>query len=454
LSVVAIYIAQSVLGIALFFIFRHFSRVYRRNFLYSWALSWLLFAASVWLLAFITFQLDGKPSNYLPSLFATFGHLTFTYLQVFLLLTGVYEFITGVKLRANFYRGFIALILVLATLSTILFSTELTNANERYFLRIGLRNLIVALSFVIAGITIAIKVYRQSGVGYKILIASLILYGISQAYYFWVVIAYIVQWKVEFPSFFGITDLLLMASMGMGLIIWMLEDERERLNKTNRELDSFLYSTSHDLRAPIASILGLANLARLEMTEKKGLELVGMMEERVKKLDDVISDILNLSKSKNATVKMEMLSFDQLIDDVVADLKFAKNAHSIRLIYDRSPQNTIVSDAGLLKTVIGNLFSNSVKYHRIAQQDPFIKVLFRIQNKSVIIELEDNGQGIRAESVSRIFDMFYRASTESNGTGLGLYIVKEALNKLNGRIEVRSKVNVGTTFIITLPQIN
>jgi signal transduction histidine kinase len=291
-------------------------------------------------------------------------------------------------------------------------------------------------------------------VGYKILIASLILYGISQAYYFWVVIAYIVQWKVEFPSFFGITDLLLMASMGMGLIIWMLEDERERLNKTNRELDSFLYSTSHDLRAPIASILGLANLARLEMTEKKGLELVGMMEERVKKLDDVISDILNLSKSKNATVKMEMISFDQLIDDVVADLKFAKNAHSIRLIYDRSPQNTIVSDVGLLKTVIGNLFSNSVKYHRITQQDPFIKVLFRIQNKSVIIELEDNGQGIRAESVSRIFDMFYRASTESNGTGLGLYIVKEALNKLNGRIEVRSKVNVGTTFVITLPQIN
>ena len=454
MSVVAIYIAQSVLGIALFFIFRHFSRVYRRNFLYSWALSWLLFAASVCLLAFITFQLDGKPSNYLPSLFATFGHLTFTYLQVFLLLTGVYEFITGVKLRANFYRGCIALILVLATLSTILFSTELTNSNERYFLRIGLRNLIVALSFVIAGITIAIKVYRQSGVGYKILIASLILYGISQAYYFWVVIAYIVQWKVEFPSFFGITDLLLMASMGMGLIIWMLEDERERLNKTNRELDSFLYSTSHDLRAPIASILGLANLARLEMTEKKGLELVGMMEERVKKLDDVISDILNLSKSKNATVKMEMISFDQLIDDVVADLKFAKNAHSIRLIYDRSPQNTIVSDVGLLKTVIGNLFSNSVKYHRITQQDPFIKVLFRIQNKSVIIELEDNGQGIRAESVSRIFDMFYRASTESNGTGLGLYIVKEALNKLNGRIEVRSKVNVGTTFVITLPQIN
>ncbi len=454
MSVVAIYIAQSVLGIALFFIFRHFSRVYRRNFLYSWALSWLLFAASVCLLAFITFQLDGKPSNYLPSLFATFGHLTFTYLQVFLLLTGVYEFITGVKLRANFYRGCIALILVLATLSTILFSTELTNANERYFLRIGLRNLIVALSFVIAGITIALKVYRQSGVGYKILIASLILYGISQAYYFWVVIAYIVQWKVEFPSFFGITDLLLMASMGMGLIIWMLEDERERLNKTNRELDSFLYSTSHDLRAPIASILGLANLARLEMTEKKGLELVGMMEERVKKLDDVISDILNLSKSKNATVKMEMISFDQLIDDVVADLKFAKNAHSIRLIYDRSPQNTIVSDVGLLKTVIGNLFSNSVKYHRITQQDPFIKVLFRIQNKSVIIELEDNGQGIRAESVSRIFDMFYRASTESNGTGLGLYIVKEALNKLNGRIEVRSKVNVGTTFVITLPQIN
>jgi signal transduction histidine kinase len=452
--VVAIYIAQSVLGIALFFIFRHFSRVYRRNFLYSWALSWLLFAASVCLLAFITFQLDGKPSNYLPSLFATFGHLTFTYLQVFLLLTGVYEFITGVKLRANFYRGCIALILVLATLSTILFSTELTNSNERYFLRIGLRNLIVALSFVIAGITIALKVYRQSGVGYKILIASLILYGISQAYYFWVVIAYIVQWKVEFPSFFGITDLLLMASMGMGLIIWMLEDERERLNKTNRELDSFLYSTSHDLRAPIASILGLANLARLEMTEKKGLELVGMMEERVKKLDDVISDILNLSKSKNATVKMEMISFDQLIDDVVADLKFAKNAHSIRLIYDRSPQNTIVSDVGLLKTVIGNLFSNSVKYHRITQQDPFIKVLFRIQNKSVIIELEDNGQGIRAESVSRIFDMFYRASTESNGTGLGLYIVKEALNKLNGRIEVRSKVNVGTTFVITLPQIN
>ena len=110
------------------------------------------------------------------------------------------------------------------------------------------------------------------------------------------------------------------------------------------------------------------------------------------------------------------------------------------------------SDFGIMKTVLGNLFSNSVKYHNIHQADPFIRVVYRIANGKVQLSVEDNGQGIQSVSLDKIFDMFYRASASSDGTGLGLYIVKESLTKLNATVFVKSFHGTGSTFTIQLPQ--
>ena len=105
-----------------------------------------------------------------------------------------------------------------------------------------------------------------------------------------------------------------------------------------------------------------------------------------------------------------------------------------------------------MKTVLGNLFSNSVKYHDLGKADPYIQVFYRKLEGKVQLDVEDNGQGIRTESLDKIFDMFYRASSSSDGTGLGLYIVKESLAKLKGTIFVKSYHGTGSTFTILLPQ--
>jgi signal transduction histidine kinase len=102
---------------------------------------------------------------------------------------------------------------------------------------------------------------------------------------------------------------------------------------------------------------------------------------------------------------------------------------------------------------LGNLIGNAVKYHNVEQADPFIAVRFFSKQNELVIEVEDNGTGIAKQYQEKIFNMFFRASTQSEGTGLGLYIVGEAVAKLQGKIKVSSEVGKGSTFTVTLPMI-
>lgn len=233
--------------------------------------------------------------------------------------------------------------------------------------------------------------------------------------------------------------------------MWMLEDEREKLKKTNQELDSFLYSVSHDLRAPIASILGLTNLAKIEAEPNDiNQKYFDMIDQRVKKLDIVIGDILRLSRSKNSEAKHEFIDFNKLVFEIIADLKFNEGASAIRLNYIQNPENTFYSDTAQLKIIVGNLLSNAVKYHRLDQADPYIEVIFSKSKSKTTFSIRDNGEGIPKDNHDRIFNMFFRASTQSDGTGLGLYIVKEALAKIDGEITLLSEEGKGSLFTVTL----
>lgn len=131
-------------------------------------------------------------------------------------------------------------------------------------------------------------------------------------------------------------------------------------------------------------------------------------------------------------------------------MKFNHNAPDISLRYTEKTDDHFASDYIQMKIVLSNLIANSVKYHNINQENPFIHVAFQRTGKNVRIEVEDNGRGIPKEALPKIFDMFYRAETGVEGTGLGLYIVKEALAKINGKIEVKSEYGAGSTFTITL----
>jgi signal transduction histidine kinase len=290
----------------------------------------------------------------------------------------------------------------------------------------------------------------SKGFGQQLLASSLILFSIYQLYDFTIRLLNLIGSGVNALDFFGAVDLLLISLMGMSMVMWFLEDERENLDKENKELDSFLSNTSHDLRTPIASILGLTYLGKIELQEEKARSFMGMIEERIKKLDLVIGDILSLSRSKKVDLKIEELDFAKLLDETITDIRFNKGASAIHLEYLPDPSHVFKSDYNQIKIILNNLMTNAVKYHNLNQPNPYIRISFKRVRNAVEIAVQDNGQGISKESIPKIFDMFYRASSGTEGTGLGLYIVQEALSKIKGIVLVDSQLGKGSTFKIVL----
>lgn len=445
-------LAQSMLGIILFFVFRHFSRIYIRRFLRSWSHSWIAFAVYMLCSALILLRS--------PAFEQDFALLSFSFLaqlgcfsQIFMILIGTYQLVYERPVKRKVHNFIIAVCTVVSLITVLAFSRSPEAWLERYELRIGTRTFIPACGFLLAGLIVLRHHKFATGFGQKLLAAAFLLYSLEQFFYFFIVMTFTMGPGIVVPRYFGLIDLLIITVMGLGKVMWLLENEREKLNKANKELDSFLYSTSHDLRAPIASILGLTYLGKIELQEERGRTFMIMIEERIRKLDMVIADILSLARSKKFDVKVEDIDFNQLLDDTIVDVKFSKGASSISLIYENSMQNIFHSDYHQMKVILSNIISNAVKYHNINQSNPYIKVLFNRTNDRVEIAVEDNGQGIPEESLPRIFEMFYRASVNTEGTGLGLYIVQEALAKIKGNISVKSALDKGSTFTILLENV-
>jgi signal transduction histidine kinase len=234
-----------------------------------------------------------------------------------------------------------------------------------------------------------------------------------------------------------------------------LKQSNEYLKKSNNELDRFVYSVSHDLRAPLASILGAIEYSESETADPEMLENLGLMKTSAQKLDGFILDILDYSRNARTEVKIEEIDFEELLSDVTSRLKFMGTGNrnvAIRLVVDNI--KPLYSDRGRLSVVLNNLVSNSIRYCNPAEEQPFVSVAVASVNQGTVITIEDNGIGIDPKHHEKIFDMFSRVSRKSAGSGLGLYIVKEAIEKLQGTLRFESEPGKGTKFIIFLPDLN
>ncbi|WP_284651092.1 sensor histidine kinase [Flavobacterium terrisoli] len=230
------------------------------------------------------------------------------------------------------------------------------------------------------------------------------------------------------------------------------EIENQELKTANYELDRFVYSTSHDLRAPLNSMMGLIEIAKDDTKEEVTLEYLGMLKESAKKLDGFISDILDYSRNARMEVNKEFIDFKELLGEITKNLKFMGDTdRTVDFRIDVTGDTPVYADKNRLKTILSNLISNAVRYQNSEIQNPFVDIKVETLTNDTKIAIRDNGIGIPKEAQSKIFDMFYRVSNLSIGSGLGLYIVKEAVNKLEGTIEVQSEVGEGTTFLITIP---
>ncbi len=238
-----------------------------------------------------------------------------------------------------------------------------------------------------------------------------------------------------------------------GVYVDITERKRveEELMIRNSELDNFVYKVSHDLRAPLSSVLGLVNLARLPGNTDNPMDYLNIIGEKVGHLDNFIGDVLSHSKNLKLEVSVMKVDFRELIKNTFDDLSYLSGANEVKLDI-KIEGAELYTDPWRVSEIVRNLISNAIKYRRLEEGiEPQVSIKVHVDNLRADISFSDNGIGIDEADLAKIFEMFYRATEQSDGSGIGLYIVKNAVDKLGGKISVASKSGQGTRFNIILP---
>lgn len=225
------------------------------------------------------------------------------------------------------------------------------------------------------------------------------------------------------------------------------------LKKSNEELDNFVYRVSHDIRAPLSSVLGLVELMAHEKDPAQLKQYLQMAASSVNKLDGFVKDILNYARNSRMKIERQEINFSALLDNVLEELQYMSHAGRLRIIRDIQIKSPHYNDPRRLHIIFRNLFSNAIKYQNMREPDPYVRIKITTEKEEAVITVEDNGIGIAADQVDKVFDMFHRGSDVSTGSGIGLYIVKETVEKLCGCICLQSSLGAGTTFTIKLPNL-
>ena len=226
------------------------------------------------------------------------------------------------------------------------------------------------------------------------------------------------------------------------------------LLKVNKELDQFVYSVSHDLRAPIASMKGLVNLLRMESSPETAQLYSQLISKNLDRLDFFIVEILELSRNSRLPLIKEPIKFNEIVENVFEELEHLGNAGLIRKIIDIPENNDFQSDKHRIVVIFRNILSNAIKYSMPKFKESFIQISVSSDKEGALIQVKDNGIGIEENHLPKVFEMFYRATDQQVGSGLGLYIVKEMVEKLDGSIGVQSQLGEGTTFTLKIPDLS
>jgi PAS domain S-box-containing protein len=230
-----------------------------------------------------------------------------------------------------------------------------------------------------------------------------------------------------------------------------LKTTLEELSERNFELDQIMYKTSHDLRSPLSSILGLVNLANLDPEKSNHLIYLNKIEGRIKKLDEFIRSMLNYARVNRGEIQFEVIDLKNLIYNCIRELDHLENFNFVNTKVTVNDENIVFkSDPLRIRIIISNIISNAYKYYNPSVESK-LTIEADINPMFAEIMIRDNGIGIKREHVKKIFDMFYRATEKSQGSGLGMYIVKQAIDKLKGNIRVKSTFGKGTVIKIVVP---
>lgn len=225
----------------------------------------------------------------------------------------------------------------------------------------------------------------------------------------------------------------------------------ELLEQKNVELDSFFYRVSHDLKGPISSLLGLHSLIQYEKFDEKAMVYFKMYHSQFIRINMIVMDLINLTRMKHVQENNVEIDFNQIVDDCVSSYTYLENFKNIEFKYEIVPNLAFHSQWVIVNTILQNLIENAIKYAKKDFENAFVHIAISKENNKIKIAVADNGNGISEEDQVKIFEMFYRANDKTEGTGLGLYILNRAIERLKGSVEIESKLGEGTTFVVYLP---
>lgn len=230
-------------------------------------------------------------------------------------------------------------------------------------------------------------------------------------------------------------------------------EKAEIIEKKKIELDSFFYRISHDLKGPITSLMSLNYVAKLEVKDEDALKFLSEYDSQANRLNNILDGLLRLTKmSFNEDYKQE-IDFEKVIYDCIASYKFLANYDLVEFKIDVDSKIKYEAEWALINTIVQNLIENGIKYARIEDGNkPYIALSVIQKEESIEIIAEDNGIGMDEKTIENIFVMFFRANRKIEGTGLGLHILKRAIERLNGKISAESTLGEGTTFKVVLPK--
>jgi signal transduction histidine kinase len=233
-----------------------------------------------------------------------------------------------------------------------------------------------------------------------------------------------------------------------------LKEKNLKLKKLHSEMNQFVYSLSHELRGPLMSISGVSKLAKMEVSDPNVLEYFEMIDTATGKLDDFIYKMLDFYRSTKIDHKVTEIHFQDVVNQQMIAYREKFDLSHFHIEVQVNQKIPFFSDDSKIRVILNNLFSNAVQFQKSQEGPKRISLTVDVFDNQVVISLEDNGIGIEERHRGDVFNLFSRATQRNVGTGLGLYMVKEAVEQMGGKIHLESQIHEGTTVTVTLPSMN
>jgi signal transduction histidine kinase len=228
----------------------------------------------------------------------------------------------------------------------------------------------------------------------------------------------------------------------------------QELVKAKQIINGFIYSCSHSLRGPLKSISGLVHLLQQgPCSEEHPHEYMKLILQSVGKMECLLQQLEEALENSKKELIIEPVDFKRMVEEVLYQVENESGFHRIKINVNVDQVVYFYSDATRLQTVLLNLVSNAITFHDNQKDTQFIDIFIKATAASCTVQVIDNGMGMPMEVQERIFELFYRGSDRSTGSGVGLYVAKEVLKKMSGSISVNSELHQGSNFFVWVPNL-